>query len=262
MITFYKDTLVPPELCRLLYQVVPVQYHVPVRFHTRFPPEMSYRTHGYMGMRNFEQSSGDSYIDIYLTPIYSYGCGKYQTPSTGLWHLLLGICLHEFGHVATQHEVSWWEQAEYEAEPLGRAYRHIEQLADCWKDRIIAGILRDDPRLGQPRRLRGYFGALLTRWNAEVKHVKCGSSYAAYVSEMRCRRTGGQLTTGDVLELLRIPREKRKTAFPLLRKLSTGIGIDYLDGAHRRHKLYTWGDLPLVTERLHVAGFQQGTPHS
>ena len=256
MITFYKDTLVPSELCRLFYQAVPAQYHVPVRFHTRFPPEREERTRGSLGMVNFGRPPGDTYIDIYLTSIGVYGWGKYQTPSTGLWHLLLNVCLHEFGHVATQPEVSWWEQPEYKAEPLGRAHRHIEQLADRWKDRIIAGILRDDPRLGQPQRLTGYFGAQLTRWNAEVKQVKCGSAYAAYVSEMRCRRTGGQLTTGDVLQLLRIPPEKRKNAFPLLRKLSTGIGIDYLDGAHRRHKLYTWGDLPHLTDLLHEVGLR------
>jgi hypothetical protein len=36
MIRFYKDNLVPPELCRMLYEVVPKEYHVPVRFHNRW----------------------------------------------------------------------------------------------------------------------------------------------------------------------------------------------------------------------------------
>ncbi len=33
MIEFYKDNLVPSELCRLLYEAVPKEYHVPVRFY-------------------------------------------------------------------------------------------------------------------------------------------------------------------------------------------------------------------------------------
>ncbi len=35
MIEFYKDNLVPSELCRMLYEAVPKEYHVPVRFHNR-----------------------------------------------------------------------------------------------------------------------------------------------------------------------------------------------------------------------------------
>src|SRR3569833_266035 len=33
MIAIYNDHLVPPELCKLLHQVVPKRHHVPVRFH-------------------------------------------------------------------------------------------------------------------------------------------------------------------------------------------------------------------------------------
>jgi hypothetical protein len=35
MIEFHNDRLVPPELCRLLHQVVPQRYHVPVGFVNR-----------------------------------------------------------------------------------------------------------------------------------------------------------------------------------------------------------------------------------
>jgi hypothetical protein len=36
----------------------------------------------------------------------------------------------------------------------------------------------------------------------------------------------------------------------LLRRVSDGVGIDYTDGAGRRHKLYTWGDVPILVERI------------
>jgi hypothetical protein len=36
----------------------------------------------------------------------------------------------------------------------------------------------------------------------------------------------------------------------LLRRVSDGVGIDYTDGAGRRHKLYTWGDVPILAERI------------
>jgi YgiT-type zinc finger domain-containing protein len=81
--------------------------------------------------------------------------------------------------------------------------------------------------------------------------MKRGSIYAAYVSEMRCRRTGGQLTAGDVLKCLGIPPQKYTNAYSLLRLASTDLGIDYIDEARRRHKLYTWGDVPILIERLH-----------
>ena len=33
MIEFHNDHLVPPQLCCLLYAVVPKRHHLPVRFH-------------------------------------------------------------------------------------------------------------------------------------------------------------------------------------------------------------------------------------
>lgn len=36
----------------------------------------------------------------------------------------------------------------------------------------------------------------------------------------------------------------------LLRRVSDGVGIDYTDGAARRHKLYIWGDVPILVERI------------
>ncbi len=45
------------------------------------------------------------------------------------------------------------------------------------------------------------------------------------------------------------PRD-HTNAYDVLRRASAGIGIHYLDAAGRHHKLYTWGDLPLLRRRL------------
>ena len=39
MITFHNDSLVQPELCRLLTQSVPEELHVPFVFHSRQIPD-------------------------------------------------------------------------------------------------------------------------------------------------------------------------------------------------------------------------------
>lgn len=252
MITFYNDTLAPPELCKLLYQIVPVEYHVPVRFHNRFHTYTDHlgREHYPTGSAHLRRTLAETYIDINLNPVYDLGCGRYNALSTGLWRVLLEVCLHEFGHVITWPITTHLSHYEYAAEPYGRVQQHIEQLADDWENRLIKKIMERDPRLGQPRRLTGYFGARLARWNIGAKQEKRGSAYAAYVSEMRCRRTGGQLTAGDVLKCLGIPPWKNKNAYVLLRQISTNVGIDYVDEVHRHHKLYTWGDMPTLAERL------------
>jgi hypothetical protein len=36
----------------------------------------------------------------------------------------------------------------------------------------------------------------------------------------------------------------------LLRQVSDGVSIDYTDGAGRRHNLYTWGNVPILVERI------------
>jgi hypothetical protein len=62
--------------------------------------------------------------------------------------------------------------------------------------------------------------------------------------------TGGQLTAGDVLRKLNIEPLDYTNAYALLRNTSEGIGIDYVDRAGRHHKLYTWGDVPLIAKRF------------
>src|ERR687898_185376 len=108
MIEFHDDHLVPSQLCRLLYQAVPKEYHVPVRFHNRRRREL-YGEPGYypLGALHLKRRKIPTYININLNPIYKHSWGRSRfyvsEPSTAVWRRLLEVCLHEFGHVATNN---------------------------------------------------------------------------------------------------------------------------------------------------------------
>ncbi len=171
MIKFYKDNLVPPELCRMLYEVVPKEHHVPVCFHNRRRKHL-YGESGFypLGSVAVPRYKKPSPIDINLNPLYEVGhtCSRRResysalAPSSALWRLLVEVCLHEFGHVAAQKKLVGMNRREYLG--YGRVYDATEGLADEWRDRRIARILELDPRLGQPRHISGYLGARLIRW--------------------------------------------------------------------------------------------------
>ncbi len=256
MIRFYKDNLVPPELCRMLYEVVPKEYHVPVRFHNRWRKDVHGKSGRYpLGSVGLPRNKKPSPININLNPIYrtshrweSHASSFAFAPSTALWRLLVETCLHEFGHVATQKEISRMNQHEYHAEyGLGKVYKATERLANEWKEQRVSQILETDPRLKQPSYISGYLGARLSRWRTSVKDEP---GYFPYIIERRCQMTGGQLTAGDVLRKLNIEPLDYTNAYALLRNTSESIGIDYVDRAGRHHKLYTWGDVLPIAERF------------
>ena len=248
MITFHGDSLVPAELCRLLYLTVPEQLHVPVAFHNRPTPLVS---RGALATCHGDQ------IHVNLNKVYNSASWG-RTPgalTVRVWRTLLDICYHEFGHVAT------WDECEVAgaAYNTDRGYLYAERLADDWKHQRIAMLLERDTRLAQPRALTGYLGLrvarLMSDWHRDMTGHRqgvqvAGAVKASFVREVRCRRTGGQLSAGDVLVSLGISPRDHINAYEVLRRASADMGIDYLDAAGRHHKLYTWGDLPLLRHRL------------
>ncbi len=261
MIEFYKDNLVPPELCKLLYKVVPRGYHTPVRFHNRRRKDL-YGELGRspLGSVDLPRHKKPSAIDINLNPIYSASCKDGHrfsalAPSSAIWRLLLETCLHEFGHVATKREVFRMNHHEYHGSH-GHVYEAIERLANEWMEHQIAKIVRVDPRLGQPRYMSGYLGARLVKWR---KLIKDEPGYYPFIMERRCQMTGGQLTAGDVLRHMNVEARSYTNAYAILRQVSENIGIDYTDRAGRRHKLYTWGDVPILARRFQFANLRRKT---
>jgi len=120
-------------------------------------------------------------------------------------------------------------------------------LADEWKDGRIAKIVETDSRLGQPRHMSGYLGGRIIRWREQAKDIP---GCFTYIAERRCSWTGAQLTAGDVLRQLGIRPWEYTNAHKILRRASEGVGVDYVDRAGRHHKLYTWGDVPVLAQRM------------
>ena len=248
MIAFHGDSLVPAELCRLLYLTVPEELHVPVVLHNRPTPLVS---------RGALATCWGDQIHVNLNKVYnSASWGRIPRALTvRVWRTLLETCYHEFGHVATRHEC----EAVGDAYRSDRGHMYIEGLANDWMDQRIAMLLEHDGRLAQPRALTGYLGLRVARltkgwhehWRRRRQGVQVeGSVRAALVSEVRCRRTGGQLSAGDALVSLDISPRDYANGYEVLRRASADMGIDYMDAAGRHHKLYTWGDLPLLRCRL------------
>ncbi len=73
MIRFYKDNLIPSELCRMLCEVVPKEYHVQVRFHNRRRKHLYGESGLYpAGGVCLPRHKKPSPIDINLNPIYEF----------------------------------------------------------------------------------------------------------------------------------------------------------------------------------------------
>jgi hypothetical protein len=193
-----------------------------------------------------------AYIDINLNPLYEASWWRHSrytsAPSSFVWRTLLEVCLHEFGHVATSDLAHKMNQHEYKAEyGLGKVYLATERLANEWRDLRLANILKNNSRLGQPRHMTGYLGARLIRWKEWAKDVP---GYFEYIAERRCSWTGAQLTAGDLLRQLGVEPRRYTNVYRILRQVSEGVGVDYVDRAGRHHKLYTWGDVPVLAQRL------------
>lgn len=245
MLTFHRDTLAPPELCRLLYQTIPEAYHVPVIFTIRDRRQArgSFNDHGAVS----------PYIEINLSVIWgniAWTGGLSGAMDAQLWYKLLSVCYHEFGHVATEPQ---WEHIDWSAYVAKkRGYQWVEELADLWKTRRLLHLLDHDPRLGQPRAIGGYIGARLRQMIGQCrKWDNWGSGKVTSLKNWRCYKTGGQLSAGDVARYLRLYRkDSHSYDYAKLRRLSKDIGIKYTDSAGRSHKFYTWGDLAKLTERM------------
>lgn len=263
MIEYHGDRLVPPELCKLLYHAVPKKDHVPVRFfnrHDAFGEPTRGKRRDYSTPFGIYMDVKRPWIGINLNAVYYKAADRHPrlAASTAVWRTLVEVCLHEFGHSATRDMMERMNRYEYDAVPLGRVYRYTEQLAEDWKDLRLARILKYDPRLGEPRRIMGYLSALLARRRVEFRKwitqpgvaTAFPSVRAQYVKEQRCWRAGAQLTSGDVLRKIGLEPHHFTNAYRVLRRASEGVGVDYIDRAGRRHKLYIWGDVPILAKRL------------
>jgi hypothetical protein len=83
-----------------------------------------------------------------------------------------------------------------------------------------------------------------------------------WLSEIRCAKSGGQLTTGDVAEMLRLPRLKRKgnvgdyetCSTPadtgIIKRVASDLAFVYIDRIGRTHLSFAYGDLAEIARRV------------
>lgn len=257
MIVFHRDKLAPPELCQLLYQIVPLEFHRPVVFNNRKDQSETTRSHAYW---RGHPEPGAAFVGINLNPLYGHAMNGACHGSSGFraWKSLLWTCLHEFGHVATQKDMDYVSPAAYNAR-FSREHKRVEYVADQWMNRIVWKLAERDKRFAQPEAIGGYMGARLARDFAGNREAGWGTWRLQTVRNGRCFRTGMQLSSGDVLRVLSglapTPRN-----FRLLRELSGGIGKEHIDAAGRRHMLYLYSELPLLARRFALA--KQQDPNS
>jgi hypothetical protein len=243
MITFHNDKLVPTELCRLLYQTIPDEYHVPVVFNN------GEHRRGVLG------TACSDHIIINLHPIFGGWGGFAGSMAARLWHETLRVCYHEFGHVATATLHDHVSGYEYSLRQEG--YRYVEKLANDWANQRLAYLLCKDSRLGQPAVLTGYMGAWWWRWLGKVgkdsgRGCMGDSSKVAFVKEIRCLRSGGQFTIGDALYKCGFYPSQYRNIYRRLHSVVGDLGVVHTDAAGRKHRLFTHGDLPILQERLEM----------
>ena len=237
MIAFFNDHLAPPEVCRLLYQSIDEEHHCPVIFLTLPDPHTSWTLGSYWG----------DCITIHLNSIYratrTKGVGA---PSASLWRQLLSTSFHEFGHHVERDAETRLPQRAYSLDD--RAHHFVEALAVRWSERKLNELRDYDTRLCQPRSLRGYLGGRLVKeFDVCIKEPFAGNRFS---KERRCYKTGGQLSPGDVLTVLGLDKERFPKAYRALRQVTRDIGTEYVDRAGRKHRIYTWGDVPMIGQRI------------
>jgi hypothetical protein len=260
MIVFHNDHLAPAGFCDLLYDFIPRELHTPVVFTARGGGS------GKWLAKVHHRPWGDpARYRVHLRLDRIYWSATFRSPTSSiaaeLWRMLLHVALHEFGHVATRHQLdeAVFTPAAYRAAgPQG--YGYVEKLANDWADMQIDRLLDFDARLAQPSGfLTGYLGAR----HAKIMRRLPRSSHRL-VAEIRCTQTGGQLTAGHILRNLGVKPTKTRRCrecgshlapryatrdYVALRAIGPELGIPYSDAIGRKHYLYTWGDLRELKRR-------------
>lgn len=226
MINFWNDHLVAPELCEIIYQLVPIEYHQPVVFNAKV---QDWRNRG---------TWNPQLIRINLQTIFYSNITAFD-----YWKQLLLTAFHEFGHAATsmynieQYNNSWdykWQE---------------ERRADSWADRRMVELLRYDKRLAQPERLGAYFNGRIVQ--IKNRRTEPDGINMWSIREWRKYKSGGQFTTNEVAWYQGIYAARNGVpATWLIRKLAEDLAYIYFDKAGRKHMLFAYGDLEEIARRV------------
>jgi hypothetical protein len=251
MMTFTNDKMAPPTFCELLYQVVPEEYHADVVFsyggkHMRPGAERN------LGLASWHFPSPRVYLN--LESIAFHGrLEEHACRSAAVWHHLLRVALHEFGHLADDGDATGYGQDL-------QIRQACERRADAWADERLEAILDWDKRLCQPPSL-GLIDVVWRRERREAKalHDEFEPRYSHWL-DYRCWKSGGQISVGQMArhvfgsvarvidddERRRVSQKRRH----LVHRYGDDLAVNYRDKAGRLHRFWTWGDVGIIAQRI------------
>lgn len=239
VMNFYNYRLVPAMLCRLLYEVVPDRFHVPVIFsfgRRHMPPKCK----KCLGFTNHES------VYINLATIASKGmCHDHGSQRARIWLEMLKTSFHEFGHIA--HPNPFQDQGRYEKDL--KYHERVEIPARRQADIWINTVLENNSRLYQPDFL-GVIDIVLARKRNEIRKFE-GDDCIDWrgLRDYRCYRTGGQLSIGDV-EYWLFKGKFRGKAYRLIHAVGDDLAKVYIDSNGRHHHFWVFGDLSIIYHRI------------
>lgn len=240
MITFHNDHLVSPEFCKLLYDTIPEEYHIPVIFN---PNTLD---------RHVAGECSYSSIALNLQIIYSDAYpGEYK-----LWKEMLTTAYQQFGYKATRNLTRNVYPEGYSAEK--REHQYVKQLAKDWANQKLLDLAEKDNRLCQPRKLGPFFEYRIWRRKKSAKAFIRNRSWL--IEEYRKYVTGGQLSASEMADMLGIytyPKDRQhgneRIPVPdsrLINKLSKDLALVYCDHHDRQHLYFAWGDCLEIGRRV------------
>jgi len=228
MITFHNDHLVASEFCKLIYDTVPDDAHVPV---ICVPHTAEYRVVG---------RTDHTTVRLHLQSIYYWGIN--DGGEFGVWKQLLHTTYHEFGHIATEAQIKDVSNEQYQRRE--REYSYCENLADQWANSALLRLMAVDRRLEQPRRLGKYFDGRLMRSRISIRKANPGKLVPDLLDSYRKFKSGGQLSTREMSEAIHEVNTR------LIRKLAADLAYNYTDRAGRLHMYFAWGDIQEIARRI------------
>jgi hypothetical protein len=238
MITFWNDHLVSPVFCKLIYDTVPIEFHVPVVF---FPHTKDF---GVAGRCYYDR------IDTNLQEIfYFFHYKKFE-----LWKELLNTTYHEFGHIATDPFHSYLSNDAYETNL--QTYYFVEGLANEWADHALLRLAENDKRLYQPYTLGPYFDGRIIKFK-NAYHKAFGYPNRSWtINERRKYISGGQLSANEVARgtnaYIYSNGNYLHPDTRLINKLAVDLAYPYIDHRGYKHQFFAWGDLPEIIRRVTI----------
>jgi len=255
MITFHNDHLVSPVLCEILYHIVPECWHVPVVFRKR--GDRNADTRRYPGAC-LTSHGGILRVEINLNSVLDCLPPPSGSKSFRAWYWTLYCCFHEYGHAADPN-LETLPAGAYAAH--GREYANSEALADLFAKRMIARLAAYDRRLCQPQ-WQGYVSIRLEKRFKNARSWEWGPGKSVWLSEVRSAKSGGQMTSGDVVRSLGLSWLERnvgdvgdstrstRTDTRIITRIASDLAFVYVDRGGRKHLLFAYGDLPEIACRV------------